>query len=123
MAVLIDEGCASACEHFVSGIEAIGSVLLVGMPTNGAGGGPTLVTLCDGTKVVISRALGVRANGVVFEGHGLPPHIYTPASLSDLRQGRDAALDHAKEWLLSAKPLPPRKQPLTGVSSNEYWSD
>ena len=119
VAVLIDEGCASACEHFVSGIEAIGSVLLVGMPTNGAGGGPTLVTLCDGTKVVISRALGVRANGVVFEGHGLPPHIYASASLSDLRQGRDAALDQAKEWLLSAKPLPPRKQPLTGVSSNE----
>jgi len=112
VAVLIDEGCASACEHFVSGIEAIARVLLVGMPTNGAGGGPTLVTLRDGTKVVISRALGLRVNGVVFEGHGLPPHIYASPSLSDLRQGRDAALDLAKEWLLSAKPLPKRDQPL-----------
>lgn len=113
VAVLIDEGCASACEHFVSGVEAIGRVLLVGMPTNGAGGGPTLVTLGDGTKVVISRALGLRANGVVFEGHGLPPHIYAEPTLSDLRQGRDPALQRAKEWLLSAKPLPERNQPLS----------
>jgi carboxyl-terminal processing protease len=112
VAVLIDEGCASACEHFVSGIEAIARVLLVGMPTNGAGGGPTLVTLDDGTKVVISRALGLRANGVVFEGHGLPPHIYAPPSLSDLREGRDGALDLAQEWLLSTKPSPERNQPL-----------
>jgi carboxyl-terminal processing protease len=112
VAVLIDEGCASACEHFVSGIEGIGSVLMVGMPTDGAGGGPTMVTLNDGTKVVISRALGLRANGVVFEGHGLPPHIYASSSLSDLRQGRDAALELAKEWLLSSKPLPERNQRL-----------
>ena len=112
VAVLIDEGCASACEHFVSGSEALGRVLLVGMPTNGAGGGPTVVTLNDGTKVVISRALGLRANGVVFEGHGLPPHLYAPPSLADLRQGRDGALELAKEWLVSGKPLPERNQPL-----------
>ena len=112
VAVLIDEGCASACEHFVSGIEAIGSVLLVGTPTNGAGGGPTLVTLCDGTRVVISRALGMRANGVVFEGHGLPPHIYAEPSLNDLREGRDVALERAKDWVLSSKPLPERSQAL-----------
>jgi C-terminal processing protease CtpA/Prc len=112
VAVLIDAGCASACEHFVSGIEAIGTVLLVGEPTNGAGGGPTAVTLCDGTRVIISRALGLRANGVVFEGHGLPPHIYASASLDDLRHGRDPALEQARQWLLSNKPLPPRDQPL-----------
>jgi C-terminal processing protease CtpA/Prc len=106
VAVLIDEGCASACEHFVSGIEAISHVLLVGVPTNGAGGGPTGVTLRDGTTVRISRALGLRANGVVFEGHGIPPHITSTPSLEDLRVGRDAALDTAKEWLLSAKPVP-----------------
>jgi carboxyl-terminal processing protease len=112
VAVLIDEGCASACEHFVSGIEAIRTILLVGEPTDGAGGGPTQVTLCDGTQVVISRALGLRASGVVFEGLGLPPHIYATPSLDDLRQGRDPALEQAKEWLLSDKPLPPRSQPL-----------
>jgi carboxyl-terminal processing protease len=108
VAVLIDAGCASACEHFVSGIEAMKRVLLVGTPTNGAGGGPTLVTLSDGTKVVISRALGLRANGVVFEGHGIPPDIFSSPTLDDLRHGRDAALEIAKAWLLSGKPVPPR---------------
>jgi C-terminal processing protease CtpA/Prc len=108
VAVLIDEGCASACEHFVSGIEAMRRVLLVGRPTNGAGGGPTMVTLIDGTKVVISRALGMRVNGVVFEGHGIPPHIIASPSLDDLRQNRDPALEQAKRWLLSNDPVPPR---------------
>jgi len=112
LAVLIDEGCASACEHFVSGIEAMGNVLLVGRPTNGAGGGPTGVSLPDGTKVRISRALGLRANGVVFEGHGIPPHIVSEPTLDDLRYGRDAALQIAQDWILSDKPVPARAQPL-----------
>ncbi len=113
VAVLIDEGCASACEHFVSGIEAMGHVLLVGLPTNGAGGGPTRVNLGDGTQVMISRALGIRANGVVFEGLGLPPHITLAPTLEDLRHGRDPVLERAKEWVLSNQPIPARIQPLT----------
>jgi carboxyl-terminal processing protease len=116
VAVLIDEGCASACEHFVSGMEAMGRVLLVGTPTNGAGGGPTVVTLCDGTKVAISRALGLRVNGVVFEGHGIPPHILSSPSLQDLRDGRDAALELSKAWLSSDQPLPERCQMLPSPS-------
>jgi carboxyl-terminal processing protease len=116
VAVLIDEGCASACEHFVSGMEAIGRVLLVGTPTNGAGGGPTVVTLCDGTKVAISRALGMRANGVVFEGHGIPPHIFSTPSIQDLQGGRDTALELSKAWLSSDQPLPERRQPLPSPS-------
>ena len=102
----------SACEHFVSGIEAMGTVLLVGTPTNGAGGGPTTVKLPDGSRVAISRALGVRANGVVFEGHGIPPHVLSTPTLDDLRQGRDAALEVAAKWILSDESVPPRAQPL-----------
>jgi C-terminal processing protease CtpA/Prc len=108
VAVLIDEASMSACEHFVSGIEAMGHVLLVGLPTNGAGGGPTVVQLPDSTRVAISRALGLRANGVVFEGHGIPPHIYCMPTLKTLREGQDSALDAAKEWIRSGKALPSR---------------
>ncbi len=111
-AVLIDEGAMSACEHFVSGIEAMGHVLLVGAPTNGAGGGPTTVRLPDGTSVAISRALGLRANGVVFEGHGIPPHIFSTPTIDDLHNGRDAVLDTAKEWILSGRDVPSRSQQL-----------
>ncbi len=108
VAVLIDEASMSACEHFVSGVEAMGNVLLVGTPTNGAGGGPTAVSLPDGTRIAISRALGLRANGVVFEGHGIPPHIFSTPTLADLRAGRDAALETAKEWILSGAKVPSR---------------
>ena len=112
VAVLIDEGCASACEHFVSGIEATRRILLAGTPTDGAGGGPTSVTLCDGTQVRISRALGIRSNGVVFEGHGIPPHLEVMPTLHDVRTGTDRTLELAAEWLLSNRPLPPHSQEL-----------
>ncbi len=112
VAVLMDEASMSSCEHFVSGVEAMGNVLLVGAPTNGAGGGPTTVQLSDGTRVAISRALGLRVNGIVFEGHGIPPHIFSTPTLDDLRRGRDGALDVAKEWILSDKKIPPRHQAL-----------
>jgi hypothetical protein len=123
VAVLIDEASMSACEHFVSGIEAMGRVLLVGMPTNGAGGGPTVIKLPDGTRVAISRALGLRANGVVFEGHGIPPHIYSAPTLNDLRKGRDPAMDAAKEWIGSGKDLPARIQPLDQQRSRRGETD
>ena len=112
VAALIDEGSMSACEHFVSGLEAMGFVLLVGTPTNGAGGGPTSVTLPDGSKVRISRALGIRANGIVFEGHGIPPHIEITPTIEDLRNGRDPALETTKEWIVSGSNVPARSQPL-----------
>lgn len=116
VAVLIDEASMSACEHFVSGVEAMGNVLMVGTPTNGAGGGPTRVELPDGTQMAISRALGVRANGVVFEGHGIPPHIVSTPTLEDLRAGRDAAVELSQDWLLSDRPVPARSQSLPANS-------
>jgi C-terminal processing protease CtpA/Prc len=112
IAVLMDEASMSSCEHFVSGVEAMGNVLLVGAPTNGAGGGPTTVQLSDGTRVAISRALGLRVNGIVFEGHGIPPHVEALPTLADLRTGRDDALETAKDWILSNRDLPSRTQPL-----------
>jgi carboxyl-terminal processing protease len=115
VAVLMDEASMSSCEHFVSGVEAMGNALLVGAPTNGAGGGPTNVQLSDGTRLAISRALGLRVNGIVFEGHGIPPHIEALPTLADLRAGRDAALNIAKDWILSGKDIPSRSQPLPGA--------
>jgi C-terminal processing protease CtpA/Prc len=112
IAVLMDEASMSSCEHFVSGAEAMGNVLLVGTPTNGAGGGPTSVQLPDGTRVAISRALGLRANGIIFEGHGIPPHIHCPLTQEDLRTGKDAALEAAVDWILSGGKPPARSQPL-----------
>jgi carboxyl-terminal processing protease len=115
VAVLMDEASMSSCEHFVSGVEAMGNVLLVGTPTNGAGGGPTNVQLPDSTRVAISRALGLRANGIVFEGHGIPPHVFSAPTLENLREDRDVALEIAEAWILSDEGLPPRTQPLPGI--------
>ncbi len=97
---------------FTPAAEAMGHVLLVGTPTNGAGGGPTGVELPDGSRVRISRALGVRANGVVFEGHGIPPHLFCAPTIAGLRSGGDAALELGRDWLLSDRPVPDRSMRL-----------
>lgn len=110
VAVLIDGGCESACEHFVSGAEATGRMLLVGTPTAGSSGGPKAVTLPSGAVVRISRAIGFRANGIVFEGHGIPPHIEVKPKV-----GSDIILETAvkvlEKWIKKGKTqLPLRYQ-------------
>lgn len=117
VAVLIDGGCASACEHFVSGAEATGRMLLVGTPTAGAGGGPTEVALPSGAVVLISRAIGIRACGVVFEGHGIPPHIEVRPDPEKIEAGIDVVLEEAlkalEEWIEKGEiQLPKRFQPI-----------
>ena len=56
-----------------------------------------------------------RANGIVFEGHGIPPHVFSAPTLENLREDRDVALEIAEAWILSDEGLPPRTQPLPGI--------
>lgn len=110
VAVLTDEGCASACEHFVSGM--IGAkAYLVGMPTNGACGWIRRIDLPGGAILFCSRTFPLHG-GTPSPLHGLEPHVRTPLTRADLRSGKDAALEQALRWLRSGDPLPLRQQPV-----------
>lgn len=104
-AVLIDEGCMSACEHFVSGMRESGHVLLVGRPTTGACGWSRAHALPGGATLFCSLTLP-------FHGpdpsplHGIPPHLLVLPTLAALRSGKDLAAEQAVEYLRSGKPLP-----------------
>lgn len=104
-AVLIDEGCMSACEHFVSGMRESGHVLLVGRPTTGACGWSRAHSLPGGATLFCSLTLP-------FHGpdpsplHGIPPHVLVLPTLDALRASRDLAAERAFEYLRSGKPLP-----------------
>jgi len=111
-AVLTDEGCASACEHFVSGMLAAGACL-VGMPTNGACGWSRRIDLPGGAALFCSRTFPLHG-GTPSPLHGMEPHFRVPLTREDLRAGKDAALDQALNWLRSGEPLPSRRQPVTG---------
>ena len=94
VAVLIDEGCRSACEHFVSGMIGAGAVT-VGSATDGACGWIRTVELPGDARLRVSRTFPLHAGGLPSPLQGMRAEIYVPRTLPDLRAGRDAALEAA----------------------------
>jgi C-terminal processing protease CtpA/Prc len=111
VAVLIDEGCMSACEHFVSGMIEAGA-LTCGTPTSGACGWIRPVQLSGGVRVNVSQTFPLHTGGIPSPELGIAPHIWAPRTLADLRSGRDTALEAALKWVRGTEPLPVRMQPL-----------
>ena len=108
VAVLIDPGCASACEHFVSGMDASGQACLVGLPTTGACGLIRRIPLSCGAVLYCSMTFPLHG-GVPSPLHGIEPHLRVPPTLADLRAGRDGPLEAALGWLRSQRPVPDRR--------------
>ncbi len=124
-AVLTDEGCASACEHFVSGMEAAGACL-VGTPTSGACGWMERIPLRSGATLICSRSFPLHGHTPSPMG-GIPPHYQAPPTRADLRGGVDTALRTAIAWLRSGRPCPaahglswPDPGPETQVPDSTY---
>lgn len=115
VAVLTDEGCMSACEHFVSGMVEAGA-LTSGTPTNGACGLIRRVDLGSGVRLNVSQTLPIHTGGIPSPDLGIAPHLWAPRRLEDLRAGRDTALEAALGWIKSQAPLPARLQPMTPLA-------
>ena len=93
IAVLINEGCASACEHFVSGMFEAGA-MLVGTPTSGACGWSKTIDLPAGVKLSCSLTFPLHGK-VPSPLNGIQPHHLVMPTIDDLRQGRDTLLEKA----------------------------
>ena len=115
VAVLTDEGCMSACEHFVSGMIEAGA-MTCGTPTSGACGWIRDVELPGGAHLFVSRTFPLHSGGIPSPQLGMAPHIWAPRNLADLRAGQDTTLRAALAWLNSSAPLPPRLQPMSPFS-------
>ncbi len=102
VAVLTNEDCASACEHFVSGMRASGAALLVGRPTTGACGWSKRVPLPGGAALRCSLT-------IPFHGaepsplHGIEPDLLVLPTLAALRAGRDVVIEQAVAALRSGR--------------------
>ena len=100
VAVLTNEDCASACEHFVSGMRASGAALLVGRPTTGACGWTKGIPLPGGSALRCSLT-------IPFHGtepsplHGIEPDLLVLPTLAALRAGQDLVIEQAISALRS----------------------
>ena len=115
VAILVDEGCMSACEHFVSGMIEAGA-LACGTPTSGACGWIRGIQLAEGVRLNVSQTFPLHTAGIPSPQLGIAPHLWALQTLDDLRGGKDTALEKAIGWIKSPDPLPTRLQPMTPFS-------
>ena len=96
LAVLMDEGCFSACDCFLNYVSvAAPKTLFVGRP-NGAGAGAPrpVVTLPHSKMVVTFCVMQVwNLNGQLIESRPLKPTVPVQWTVEDLRRGRDPDLE------------------------------
>jgi len=95
VAVLISAQTFSAAEDFVAAFDAMHRGILVGDATAGSTGQPLPFSLPGGGTARICTTDHSYPNGRTFEGIGIPPEIKLSPSISDIRNGRDAALEKA----------------------------
>ncbi|MBB2746571.1 UNVERIFIED_ORG: carboxyl-terminal processing protease [Microbispora rosea subsp. rosea] len=102
MVTLTDDGCASACEMFATGVKDLRLGTLVGTRTAGVNSGPAhLYALNDNTLIRLPSQHVIGANGEIIDGVGVPPDYYAPLTAADASTGKDPALDKAKAILRS----------------------
>jgi C-terminal processing protease CtpA/Prc len=97
--VLTSAATYSAAEDFVVAFDAMHRGTLVGETTGGSTGQPLIFQLPGGGGARICTKDDAYPDGRIFEGIGVPPQVKVSPTVSDIRQGRDTALERAIEIL------------------------
>jgi len=95
--VLLDGGCASACEDFALPFATSGRGTLVGEPTSGSTGQPYMWSFENGMSFRVSARRVSLPDGSPFEGVGIVPDVAVRPSAADRRGGRDPVLETGLE--------------------------
>jgi len=99
--VLQEHGTFSAAEDFLIAIEKVPQITTVGRPSGGSTGQPLGIDLPGGGRANICTKRDTYPDGRDFVGVGIAPDIFVEATVEDVQQGRDPALDRAVELLRS----------------------
>ncbi|MEZ2218720.1 S41 family peptidase [Rhizobium sp. RCC_161_2] len=103
IALLIDGGCASACEDFVLRFKDGNRGLVLGEPTYGSTGQPYFVRFPEfGMSFRVSTKREYFPDGRQFEGVGVTPDKLIAVTREELRSGTDTQLELASKALLAS---------------------
>ena len=101
MAILVDQGSASASEIFSGALQQHGVAKLVGTRTFGKGSVQQLMDLGDGAELKITIARWLTPNGSSISDNGLQPDIAASSTTADnVKNGQDPTMDAAVTYLL-----------------------
>ncbi|MEO3860583.1 S41 family peptidase [Acrocarpospora sp. B8E8] len=96
LVVLVDQGCASACEHVSAAVKDLRIGQLVGTRTAGVISGPAQSYLLgNNTLLGFPARHHLGPNREVIDQVGVPPDHYVPLTPQDAAAGRDPALAKA----------------------------
>jgi carboxyl-terminal processing protease len=102
VAILIDEASGSGSELFAAVMQEVGRAAVVGRASCGCVLGIARFKKLEGGSELAVSELGYRTPaGRRLEGVGVAPDQAVALHLSDLQQGRDAALEQAEKFLRS----------------------
>lgn len=103
MAILVNQGSASASEILAGALSEYGKAKLVGENTFGKGSVQELVPLTSDTSLKITVAHWFTPMGKSISNGGLKPDIEIKATAENTKNGRDPVLEKAVEYLKSLK--------------------
>ncbi|OCJ08560.1 peptidase S41 [Rhizobium sp. AC27/96] len=102
IALLVNDGCASACEDFVLRFQDGGRGLVLGEPTYGSTGQPYFVRFPEfGMSFRVSTKREYFPDGRQFEGVGITPDRPIPVTREELSSGIDSQLELAASLVLA----------------------
>jgi len=95
--ILTDGRCSAACEDFIEPFKDSKRAILVGETTMGSSGEVFTVDFRNGIKVTVGTKREFFPDGSAFEGVGINPDFEVPLRIEDIRSGKDAALQKARD--------------------------
>ncbi len=103
LAVLVNEGSASASEILAGAIQDSGRGVLIGERTFGKGLVQLPRELSDGSQLSITTAYWFTPNDRQINGEGLEPDVVVGRTDKDIEADKDPQLDKAIDYLLNFK--------------------
>ena len=100
MAVLINEGSASASEIVAGALQDLGRAKIIGMKSYGKGTVQEVIDLPGGASLRVTTARWLTPKGKNLGKEGVHPDIVIDRSREDFEAKRDPQLEAAKIWLL-----------------------
>lgn len=98
MAILVDQGSASASEILAGALSQNGVAKLIGTRTFGKGSVQQLMELGGGAQIKITVARWLTPNGTSISDGGLQPDIKAERTADDYKAGKDPQKDAAITW-------------------------
>jgi carboxyl-terminal processing protease len=99
MAILADQGSASASEILAGALQQHGVAKLIGTRTFGKGSVQELMDLGNGAELKVTIARWLTPNGSSISDGGLHPDIQATTTQADVTAGRDPQMDAAVKYL------------------------